>query len=57
MRRVFTNSCVYDLVVQGGFLKMSYFGVEYGHFRAFLGQKRDLGTFLGQNGILGHFEG
>ena len=25
--------------VQGGFLKMSYFGVKHGHLRAFLSQK------------------
>ena len=27
------------LDIQGGFLKMSYFGVKHGHLRAFLGQK------------------
>ena len=35
--------------LQSGFLEMSYFGVKHGHFRAFLGQKRDFRTFLGQN--------
>ena len=26
--------------IQGGFLKMSYFGVKHGHLRAFLGQNK-----------------
>jgi len=35
---------------------MSYFGVKHSHLRAFLGQKRDFRTFVGQkNVILGHF--
>ena len=34
--------------IQGGFPKMSYFGVK----RSFLGQKRNFKSFLGQNIVI-----
>ena len=33
--------------IQGGFIKMSYFGVKHGHLRSFLGKTGDFRTFLG----------
>ena len=43
----------YSFEVQGGFFKMSYFGVKHGLLRAFLGKKRDFRRFLKKKPFFG----